>query len=149
MPNFPTRWINPPLATLPSFRSEINRLFDDFLAPTRLEAREGWLPALDVSETPEHIKVLADLPGVDVKDVHVELVGNTLSIHGEKKSETERKGDNWLQVERCYGRFQRSIALPDGVDAEKVKASSHDGVLTIEIAKTEATRPRSIPVKAT
>lgn len=137
------------LATLPSFRSEMNRLFDEFLAPTKLETREGWLPALDLSETPEQIKVLADLPGVDVKDVHVELVGNTLTIRGEKKSETERKGDSWLQVERSYGRFQRSIVLPEGVDPEKVKASSHDGVLTIEIAKTEATRPRSIPVKAT
>jgi len=144
-----TRPVRPLFSSVPSLRNEMNRLFDDFFPQAENLERLTWMPPLDVSEKDDQVKVIAELPGVDPKDVKVELTGNVLSIRGEKKSEKESKGDSWLQVERSFGSFQRSIVLPDGVDAEKVKASAHDGVLTIEIAKTEAVRPRSISVKTT
>jgi HSP20 family protein len=130
----------------------MNRLLDDFFGINLLPVRQGWsgfAPAIDVTETPEAIVVKAEIPGMDPKDVDVKLTGNTLVLRGEKRQEKEEKERNVLRVERTYGAFTRTLALPDDVDPEKVQASARNGVLTIEIAKSERSRPKQIQVKVT
>lgn len=120
---------------------EMNRLFDDVfrgfdLAPLGsdrfFDRMTGNWPSVELSETEKEIKVTADLPGLEEKDVHVELSNGVLAISGEKKTETEDK--DRLFSERYYGRFERRIPVED-VDEDKVKASFKNGVLTVTLAK--------------
>lgn len=104
-------------------------------------------PALDVSETESAYQVHAELPGVAKEDVTITLENNTLVITGEKKREEEQQGKGWHRVERSYGSFQRSITLPKGVDADKAEASFKDGVLTVQIPKSEKAKPKTLKVK--
>jgi HSP20 family protein len=120
---------------------EMNRLFDDFfrgfdLAPFGSERffdrLGGKWPNVEVSETDKEIKVSAELPGLDEKDVHVELAHGVLAIAGEKKTETEDKDP--LFSERYYGRFERRIPVED-VDEDKISAAFKNGVLTVTLPK--------------
>jgi HSP20 family protein len=99
---------------------------------------EFW-PRVDVSETDKEMRVTAELPGVDQKDVEVTLSGDQLTIKGEKKAETEEKkeekGRAFHRVERSYGSFQRSMRIPYEVDPEKVEAAFKDGILTLTLPK--------------
>lgn len=120
---------------------EMNRLFDDVFrgfdltpfGPDRFSDRPGggW-PSVEVSQTDKEIKVTAELPGLDEKDVKVELVNGVLAIAGEKKTETEDK--DRLFSERYYGRFERRIPVED-VDEEKISAGFENGVLTVTLPK--------------
>lgn len=120
---------------------EMNRLFDDVfrgfdLAPFGSERMfdrltRDW-PSLEVSETDKEIKVSAELPGLEEKDVNVELANGVLAISGEKKTETEDK--DRLFSERYYGRFERRIPVED-VDEDKIAASFKNGVLTVTLPK--------------
>ena len=132
-------------------RDEVNRLFENFFAPGALAVRDaGWhgafVPAIDISETPTNVTVTAEIPGLKPEEVDINLTGNLLTLRGEKKEESEEKGRNWHRLERSYGSFSRGIQLPESVDPEKCKATYDNGVLRIEIAKSEASRPRSIKV---
>ena len=137
------------------FSREVDRLFDDMgrgwaLGPIRfLEPRTATevVPRLDVSETEREVKVTAELPGMDEKDVTVTLEGDVLTLKGEKKAEAEEKGKNFHRVERTYGSFQRVITLPAEVDAAKVTAGFKKGVLTVTLAKSPASQTRKIEVK--
>ncbi|MBX6427060.1 MAG: Hsp20/alpha crystallin family protein [Variibacter sp.] len=120
---------------------EMNRLFDDVFRSFELSSfgfngglsrSFGW-PNIEVSETDKEMKVTAELPGLDEKDVEVELANGVLTIRGEKKTETEDK--NRLFSERFYGRFERRIPVED-VDEDKVSASFRNGVLTVTLPKT-------------
>ena len=120
---------------------EMNRLFDDFsrgfdlpmLGGDRfLDRAMGW-PNIEVSETDKEIKIAAELPGIEQKDVEVELANGVLSIRGEKKTETEDKGR--LFSERYYGRFERRIPVDD-IEEDKVSASFKNGVLTVTLPKS-------------
>jgi HSP20 family protein len=123
-----------------SLHREMNRLFDDFfrgfdLAPLStdrfFDRTMGW-PNVEVSETDNEIKVTAELPGLEEKDVEVELANGVLAIKGEKQSETEDK--DRLFSERYYGRFERRIPVED-VDADKISATFKNGVLTVKMPK--------------
>jgi HSP20 family protein len=121
---------------------EINRLFDDAfrsfdIAPFGGQAM-GW-PSVEVSETDKEVKVVAEVPGLDEKDVNVELAEGVLTISGEKKSETEDKERRFS--ERYYGRFERSIPIAD-VDQDKVAASFKNGVLTVTLPKSPAAQQK-------
>jgi HSP20 family protein len=121
---------------------EMNRLFDDAfrgfdlspLGPDRMVGRAlgGW-PNIEVGETDKEVKVTAELPGLDEKDVTVELANDVLTIKGEKKTETEDK--DRLFSERYYGRFERRIAV-DQIEEDKVSASFKNGVLTVTLPKS-------------
>ena len=115
---------------------EMNRLFDDAfrsfdIAPFGSTAMMGW-PSVELNETDKEVKVIAELPGLEQKDVEVELADGMLRISGEKKSETEDK--ERLFSERYYGRFERRIPVDD-VDQDKVAASFKNGVLTVTLPK--------------
>jgi HSP20 family protein len=121
---------------------EMNRLFDDAfrsfdIAPFDFRA-VSW-PNVEVNETAKEVKVVAELPGLEEKDVNVELTDGLLTISGEKRSETEDKERRFS--ERYYGRFERAIPI-DGVDQDKVAASFKNGVLTVTLPKSPATQQK-------
>src|SRR5215211_3835386 len=125
----------------------MNRLFDDMLrnfdvapfGPDRsLDRAMGW-PNIEVSETDKEVKVIAEVPGLEEKDVEVELANGALAIRGEKKTETEDKDRRFS--ERYYGRFERRIPV-DEVEQDKVSASFKNGVLTVTLPKSPAAQQK-------
>lgn len=139
-----------------SLQREVDRLFEGFfrggLAPFADFPRGNGalVPRVDVSESDTGIQVSAELPGVDEKDLEVTLSDGVLTIKGEKKEEKEEKGKRYHRVERSYGSFRRSLALPPEVDEGKVSANFVKGVLTVDIPKkaTAKTAAKKITIKA-
>ena len=105
-----------------------------------------WSPAVDVAETEHEIVLRAELPSMKQDDIDIELAGDTLSLRGERKFENEERKDNFVRVERSYGRFQRSFTLGVPVQNDQVSATYRDGVLEIHLPKLEQTRPRKVQV---
>ncbi len=105
------------------------------------------MPAIDISENKEALLIKAELPGLDVKDVHITTSGNILTIKGEKKGEQEKKEEHYYCSERYRGSFQRSIKLPGNIQEDKVDAAFEKGVLKITLPKTEETKKKEIEIK--
>jgi HSP20 family protein len=139
-----------PLAELARLRNDITggfaSPFDDLLAPASL--LEGWTPAFDVYEDKDKFTVKVELPGMKREDIDISLDGNTLTVAGELKEEEEHKEADTYRAERFFGRFQRSITLPQPVDPNRINATYKDGVLTISLPKTEESKRKQIEVKA-
>jgi HSP20 family protein len=140
---------------LANFRNDIDDVFNRFIDEgfdSKLPAvfARAHIPPVNVSETEKSWAVSVELPGLNEKDIQVQLLGEFLQISAERKWEDEKKGKEFHQVEAQYGTFQRSIRLPDYVrhDAETITASYKRGVLEIAIPKTEPTPAAKIPVKA-
>ena len=138
----------PTLGRLSDLREEIDRLFE---APFGEFARSSqllsfWTPAMDVHEDKDNVYVKIELPGMKKEDIEVSLHEGNLSISGERKSESQHKGAESYRSERFFGRFQRTVALPSPVAAEKVKAQYKDGILSILLPKTEEAKPKQIDV---
>jgi HSP20 family protein len=130
-------------------QDEVNRLFDNFLGrpaqqPGSME--RVWAPAVDMYETKEAIVVAAEVPGLNEKDIHLSIVGDVLSVRGERQWNQEVKQENYYRGERWYGKFERSLPLPMPVQADKVTAKYRDGVLTITLPKVEEIRPKEIKI---
>lgn len=131
-----------------SLRRDIDRLFDDFFqAPSfGLGSTLQW-PTVEVSQTDKEIRITAEVPGMSEKDVELLVEDGVLTLRGEKKSENEDRDRGYS--ERFYGRFERRIALPGGIDEDNAKAEFRDGVLTVTMPRTgEAERGRRIPINA-
>ena len=107
---------------------------------------KAWTPAVDISEDEHRYVIRADLPGVDPKDIDVNLEGDELTLRGERKEEKEEKGKNWQRTERFHGEFYRRFRLPESADPEHIEAHSDKGVLEIVIPKQPKTQPRKISV---
>jgi len=134
-----------PLDRLASFRDEINRLFD--AGPgSRDTGFAGWAPVLDLYDEKDHFLVSIELPGMKKEDINVSFHDCALTVSGERKHEREGKEGQTFRSERYFGKFQRSVSLPTGVDPSKVKATYKDGVLLIELPKSEEAKPRQIEV---
>lgn len=134
------------------FRQEMDQLFDRFFAPDRL-TRFGlgafsYNPALDLTENEKQVRLRAELPGVDEKDVEIRLDGDVITIRGEKREEHSEDGDKRRVIERAYGAFERSVRLPFAPEEGGVKAEFKNGVLTITAAKPkDYVRPsKNIPI---
>ena len=130
---------------------EWERRFDDLWghALRRLPIEERcWMPAVDVFEKADKFVVKAELPGIKEEDIHVSVVGDTLSIRGEKKTETEVKEEDYYRSECSYGSFYRSIRVPSNVNADKISASFEDGVLDVALPKSAKVKPRRLTVSA-
>src|SRR3989338_1355307 len=128
-----------------SLEGGMNRLFDEFfhgfdLEPFRLSGEKDWfntaVPKIDVTETEDEIHVEAEVPGMDEKDIEVNLSDNMLTISGEKKLEHEDKKKDFYRMERSYGSFHRAIPIYSGVDVNKIKAALKKGELTVTLPKT-------------
>ena len=135
-------------------RQEMNTLFDNFFRGFELEPFKGrfgaFSPSIDVKESDKDISVTAELPGLDDKDIHVSLSGDSLTIKGEKKEEKEEKGKDYYRMERSFGSFSRTIPLPAEIDVDKVKAEFKKGLLTVTLPKSEKAikEKKKISVKA-
>ena len=140
-----------PFSLISSVRDEMDRLFDNSLAPWRPTGAgfsEGaWTPEVDVIEDENSVIIRANIPGLKQDEIDLSVVGDTLTLKGEKKQESEIKKENYHRIERSYGFFQRVIPLPSAVDADKVKASYQDGVLEVELPKKEEAKPKKIDIK--
>lgn len=107
------------------------------------------MPAIDVTESDKSYEITAELPGMDEKNIEVNVISGGVTIKGEKKDEKEQKAKDRYVSERRYGSFERYLRLPDGVDAGKIEASFKNGILTVALPKTsEAQQPKNIEVKA-
>ncbi len=140
-----------------SLQNEVNRLFDNFGRnwdvdfPFNKEESSVFYPDINLSENENEYVVTAELPGMDEKDVNVELKNGGLTIKGEKKSESEAKKQNgYIYSERTYGSFYRQIPLPEEIDPDSVEAKFKNGVLTITLPKTEKAKAgrKKIDIKA-
>ena len=129
------------------FSTEVNRLFNTLFDQTDARAQR-WVPAMDLVEAEDHFVLRADLPGLGEDDVSIEIQDNALTISGERKSEHEERQRGWFRVERSFGRFSRSLSLPEGVDADGVSAHFDKGVLEVRIPKPEERKPRRVENKA-
>ena len=103
-------------------------------------------PRFDVKETKDAYVVKADLPGMADKDVNITVTGNVLTISGQREDKRREEGDRYFMTERSYGRFSRSLGLPEGADADTVKADLKDGVLTVQIPKRPEVQPKRISI---
>jgi HSP20 family protein len=139
-----------PARELSSFQDEVSRLFEDFVGRTsvRGDLAPMFAPPVDIRETPEEYELAVDLPGVTLADVAVSLVGQTLTIKGERRAEVEKQNGNLWRGERMYGVFERSFDLGSAVRSDGVKASYKDGVLHVRVPKAEEARVRHIAVEA-
>ena len=143
------RW--EPARELSSMQSEMNRLFGTFFdSPTPRNGRRAslrsWIPATDVVESDNEYVLRADLPGLSESDVNVELDDNVLRISGERKSEHEERKNGYHRVERAFGRFSRSLRVPEGVTADGIQANFDNGVLEVHIQKPEEQKPQKVAI---
>jgi HSP20 family protein len=135
---------------------EMERRFDDMLSWPLLPAvwrriptmEMGWAPAIDVFEKEDKFVVKAELPGMKEEDIDISVVGDTLTIKGERKAESEVEEEDYYYCERSYGSFSRSIDIPSNVDAQKIEANYNDGVLEVSLPKTPEVKPKKISVSA-
>jgi len=135
-----------PTDRMATLRDEMNRLFD-FSWPSRdTGLLSGWSPPLDVFEEKDNFFVVCELPGMKKEEIDITVRDNTLSISGERKVATECKEGQVFRSERYFGKFQRSVTLPATVDAKKVHATYKDGVLHIELPKSEEAKQKHIEV---
>ena len=140
------RW--DPFREVGDFRSELNRVFDGFFGRTGTMpgGDRVWAPAVDMYETKDDLVVTAELPGVNEKEVQLSITGDVLSLKGERTLNQDTSQENFHRGERWYGRFERHLSLPISVQADKVKATYRDGVLTITLPKAEEIKPKSIKI---
>lgn len=147
------------IRTLSRLQRDIDGIFDEFFrgggtvlpVMRALDKSPVMAPKMDIAETEKGYHLSLELPGVAEKDVDVSLQEGVLSVRGEKKNEEKTEGKNWHRVERSYGSFQRSITLPEGIDEEGVSATFKNGVLEIDVLKSEKKKDKSrkIQVKTT
>ena len=139
-----------PFRDMITLRDRMDRLFEDSL--NRFRGGEGdmthstWSPAVDIYETPEDIIIKAEIPGVDKKDISIELKNDSLYLRGERRFEKESKEENYHRMERSYGSFSRVFSLPTSVEQDKIKAKFKNGVLQIRIPKLEEEVEKSVNI---
>lgn len=137
-----------------SFRQEMDRLMEDFFGRFETQpyprSTEAFTPHMDVVDSEKEIKVSAELPGMDEKDIDVSITREALTIRGEKKEEKEEQGKDYYRSERSFGSFTRTIPLPVEIETEKATASFKKGVLTVKLPKTRQTieETKKITIKA-
>jgi len=139
-----------PWNELAALRDRMNRVFDDSLF--RSDRRDdplamgSWSPTVDMFEKDDKVVIKAELPGLDKKDVSLDLQNGVLTLKGERKHENEVKEENFYRREMSYGKFVRSFSLPVDVDADQIKAEFQNGLLTVEVPKPEEHKPKQIKV---
>jgi HSP20 family protein len=137
-----------PNHTLRDLQREVDSIFDQFFGRGEDDETSAvWAPRTDLSETDEAFRIRLDVPGMKKEDITVNLQNNTLTVSGERTSERTYEGEEYVRVERAFGNFHRTFTLPDAVDQENVEASYEDGVLTINVPKTETSTRRQIEVQ--
>lgn len=135
-----TRW--DPFAEIADLRGRFDRMLDETDS-----GRRAWMPAIDLVRDDGNLVLKADMPGIRPEEVKIEVEDGVLTVSGEHDESTEEKGDNYLRRERRFGSFSRSVALPAGVDAGDIQATTHDGVLEVRIPLPQESKKATIEVK--
>ncbi|MCP4134490.1 MAG: Hsp20/alpha crystallin family protein [bacterium] len=138
-----------PLSDAVSFRNNIGRFFDESFFPAKWSEELAALrlnPAVDVYENESSFVISAELPGLDKDNISVDLKDRVLTLRGERSCEDEKKEDKYYRKERAYGKFQRVFTLPGRIDSGKIAAEYKDGVLKVNIPKTEEVKPKKIAI---
>jgi len=130
-----------PSRDLTGIQTQMNRLFDNF-------TERVWAPPVDMYETKNEVVVAAELPGLNEKDIRVSITRDLLTIQGERPWSDEAREAGHYRRERWFGKFERTLSLPIPVEADQVKATYRDGVLTVKLPKTEGVKPREIQIDA-
>ena len=130
-----------PLANLRLFEDAFTRFLSE---PS---SNRPWSPAVDIYETENELVLKADLPEVSLKDIDVRVENQTLTIAGARKFEKEESTKGFHRIERSYGDFVRSFAVPNTFDTDKIGAEFHNGVLTVTLPKKEAAKPRQVKIE--
>ncbi|HEX5763002.1 MAG TPA: Hsp20/alpha crystallin family protein [Solirubrobacterales bacterium] len=145
------RW--DPTRELDLLQGDMNRLFDSFFQGRGLGVANGggsaarrWIPPMDLVEADDEYILRADLPGLGEDDLAIEVKDKVLTISGERRAEHEDRREGYHRVERAFGRFSRSLDLPEGVDAGAVSADFENGVLEVRIPKPEERQPTKIAI---
>ena len=141
------RW--DPFRDLNLLQDRMNRLFEDANRNWKSDepaSTTTWSPAVDIFETESEIVVKAEVPGMDRKDITLNLENNVLTLRGERRFLKETKEENYHRIERSYGGFSRAFSIPVTVDEEKIRADYQDGVLKIVLPKKEQLRPKQIKI---
>jgi HSP20 family protein len=139
------RW--EPFRELASLHNEMSRLMNSIGGGAgNGESTRSWVPAVDVWETENEVVYEFDLPGIPEEKISLEFEDNALTISAERERTHEISDDRLYRFERRFGTFSRTIALPQGVDEEQIKADYHDGVLEVRVAKPEQAKPRRIQI---
>jgi HSP20 family protein len=131
-----------------TLQTEMNGVFDAFFGnrPGNGGTARRWVPAMDLVEDKNDLVLRADLPGLSEDDVDIEVKDGVLTISGERKTEEKKEEEGYYRVERAFGRFSRSLTLPDGIDPEQVKAKFDNGVLEVRIPKPEERKPHRVSI---
>ncbi len=127
---------------------ELDRMLEEFGRGLPSFGARDLMPATDVVESDKEIEITAELPGLEEKDVQINLSDNILTIRGEKKAEKEEKDKNYRLIERSYGSFSRTLEVPSGVDANAIKATIANGVLKVTVPKPAPAQAKKIEVKS-
>ena len=142
------RWS--PWREMATMQDRFNRFFDDSytragFGDDQLETT-GWHPTVDIYDRDEKIVINAELPGLEKKDISIDVKDRILTLKGERTYDNEVNDKKYYRRERAFGKFQRSFTLPDGLDPEKIKADYKDGLLSVEIPKSEKEKPKQITI---
>lgn len=142
-----------PFREMDRLQNEVNRLFEGYSSVPHHEQRDNhrsnnrlWAPSVDVAENGSELILRAELPGMKMDDIDIELIGDVLTLRGERRFDNESASENYVRVERAYGRFQRSFTLGFPVEHDDVNASYRDGILEIHLPKSAQAKPRKIAV---
>jgi HSP20 family protein len=140
-----TRW--DPFREFTTLQDRMNRLFrDNYGEGQEALSTSTFAPPVDVYEDEHNVTLKIEVPGIDEKDIDVQIENNLLTVHGERKFEKEEKEENFRRVERQYGSFTRSFALPSTVNPDQVQAHYDKGILKIQLAKKAEAKPKQIKV---
>ena len=137
-----------PNRTVLDLQREVDSIFDQFFGRDSDDDTSAvWAPRTDLSETDNAFRIRLDVPGMTKEDITINLQNNTLTVSGERSSERQEEGEEYVRVERAFGNFHRTFTLPDAVDPDSVEAAYDDGVLTINVPKTETSTRRQIEIQ--
>jgi HSP20 family protein len=140
-----TRW--EPFREFTTLQDRMNRLFrDSYGDGEEALTTSSFAPPVDVYEDDHNLTLKIEVPGIDEEDIDVRVENNVLTVHGERKFEKEEKEENFRRVERQYGSFTRSFALPNTVDTDRIQANYEKGILRIQLAKKAEAKPKQIKV---
>jgi len=142
------------LSDVAVLQNRLNSIFSDFARPTgfgdssqEMLAAGNFVPAVDVYEDEQKLVLKLEVPGIKQEDLDVRVENQTLTVRGERKFESEEKEENFHRIERRFGSFARSFSLPATVDNGSVSAKYENGVLTIQLAKKEAAKPKQVKIE--
>jgi len=140
------RW--DPFGDFMTLRDRMNRLFEDMSSSKEEKdfMTRAWAPSVDIYENENEVVLAAEIPGVDEKDVEIKVEDNNLILKGERKFEKEAKEENYHRIERSYGSFFRSFALPAYIEQDKIEAEHENGVLRVRMPKKPELKPRKVKI---